>query len=77
MSKDFYAEHDTGPEWGTPEWIWRPLSEALDGFDLDPASGAEPKPIAARRFTLDPESKRVRTRTCETGSKPTGTAMCG
>lgn len=46
-----YDSHDAGPEWGTPEWIWRPLADALGGFDLDPASGAEPEPIATTRMT--------------------------
>lgn len=42
-------------EWGTPGWIWRPLSEALNGFDLDPASGAERNPIADEQFTGPPD----------------------
>lgn len=46
-----YDDFDAGPEWGTPEWVWQPLGEAIGGFDLDPASGAEPEPIAAERFT--------------------------
>jgi phage N-6-adenine-methyltransferase len=50
---DFYDEHDAGEQWGTPEWIWRPLSGALGGFDLDPASGAETTPIADSRFTVE------------------------
>lgn len=48
-----YDSHDTGPEWGTPRWIWEPLGNALDGFDLDPASGAERTPIADERFTVE------------------------
>lgn len=47
-----YDDHNTGPEWGTPVWIWEPLAEALGGFDLDPASGAESEPIAETRFTV-------------------------
>jgi hypothetical protein len=38
-------------EFATPPRIWRPLSRAVDGFDVDPASGAEPTPIAPTRFT--------------------------
>lgn len=53
MGKDFFSSHDAGPEWGTPAWIWKPLAEALDGFDLDPASGAEETPIAETCLTLD------------------------
>jgi phage N-6-adenine-methyltransferase len=47
------ANEDAGPEWGTPAWVWKPLSDALGGFDLDPASGAEPEPIAPNRFTVE------------------------
>jgi len=47
-----YDSHDAGPEWGTPEWIWKPLADSLGGFDLDPASGAEAAPIADTRFTV-------------------------
>lgn len=39
-------------ERGTPAWLIREFHKALGGpFDLDPASGAEPIPIAERRFT--------------------------
>lgn len=38
-------------EWHTPKWITDPLSEAVDGFDLDPASGCEPDPIADVQYT--------------------------
>jgi len=31
--------------------LWRPLSKAIDGFDLDPAAGCEPTPIADERYT--------------------------
>lgn len=34
----------------SPE-LWRPLKEAFNGFDLDPAAGAEPTPIADERYT--------------------------
>ena len=40
-------------EWHTPQWITEPLSEAVDGFDLDPASGCEPEPIADARYTKE------------------------
>lgn len=48
-----YDDHDAGTEWATPPWIWRPLSEALGGFDLDAASGAEPEPIADDQLTKE------------------------
>lgn len=40
-------------EYATPSRIWRPLSRAVDGFDVDPASGAESTPIASTRFTKE------------------------
>jgi hypothetical protein len=33
--------------------LWRPLADAMDGFDLDPAAGCEPTPIADTRYTPD------------------------
>ena len=49
LSAQVPNEEDT--EYATPYRIWRPLSWAVDGFDLDPASGAEPVPIADQRYT--------------------------
>lgn len=46
-----YQESDAGVEWSTPRYIWQPLADALNGFTLDPASGAEATPIAAQTFT--------------------------
>ena len=40
-------------EYATPPEIWRPLSRAVGGFDLDAASGAESTPIAPDRLTKD------------------------
>jgi len=40
-------------EYATPPEIWRPLARAVDGFDTDPASGAESVPIASTRYTKD------------------------
>jgi len=34
----------------SPE-LWRPLSRHLNDFDLDPAAGCEPTPIADERYT--------------------------
>jgi hypothetical protein len=31
--------------------LWRPLAEAVDGFDLDPAAGCEPTQIADNIYT--------------------------
>jgi phage N-6-adenine-methyltransferase len=38
-------------EWATPPSFVRPLAAALDGFDLDPCSGAENSPVASETFT--------------------------
>lgn len=38
-------------EWATPPEFVRPLAEAVGGFDLDPASGAESSPVARETFT--------------------------
>jgi len=40
-------------DYATPPEIWRPLSQAVGGFDLDPASGAESTPIAPNRYTKE------------------------
>jgi len=47
-----HTQDETDNEYATPPKIWRPLDRAVDGFDLDPASGAEPTPIADERFTV-------------------------
>lgn len=62
-----YDEMDTGPEWGTPEWVWKPLADALGGFDLDPASGAEATPIAETRIQLPTDEHLQGTVTQEDG----------
>lgn len=48
-----YDSHDAGPEWATPKWVVEPLARTIRGFDLDPASGAEPKPHARERYTVE------------------------
>ncbi len=45
-------------EFATPTEIWRPLSRAVDGFDLDPCSGAEAVPIAPERYTKEDDGLR-------------------
>lgn len=40
-------------EWATPKSFYRPLREAVNGFDLDPASGAEDEPIATEQYTKE------------------------
>lgn len=52
-----YDVSEAGWEYISPEWIVGPLADALGGFDLDPASGAEPEPYADHRLTIldDPD----------------------
>ncbi|MGZ0745716.1 DNA N-6-adenine-methyltransferase [Haloparvum sp. AD34] len=44
---------DETDEWATPPEFLRPLAEAVGGFDLDAASGAENSPIAEHAYTED------------------------
>lgn len=39
-------------EWATPPDFVRPLADAVNGFTLDPCSGAENSPIAANQYTI-------------------------
>ena len=51
-----YQDHrqdEDDNEYATPPKLWRPLSRAVDGFDLDAASGAESTPIAPARLTKE------------------------
>ncbi len=53
--------HEQDPddnEYATPPKIWRPLNRAVDGFDTDPCSGAEPTPIAPVRYTKEDDGLR-------------------
>jgi phage N-6-adenine-methyltransferase len=38
-------------EWSSPREIVEPLADVLDGFDLDPCSGAEQSPFADETYT--------------------------
>lgn len=44
---------DTSNEYATKPELWRPLSNALGGFDVDPASGAESEQIAETVYTRE------------------------
>jgi len=48
---DQQAYENKSDEWATPQSFIRPLKEAVNGFDLDPAAGAEAEPIAEERYT--------------------------
>jgi len=45
-------------EYATPPELWRPLADAVDGFDVDPCSGAEQTPIAETRYTAKDDGLR-------------------
>jgi phage N-6-adenine-methyltransferase len=46
-----HVHDDKTDEWATPKSFVRPLADAVGGFDLDPASGAEAEPHAAKVYT--------------------------
>lgn len=53
------AEQDPNDnEYATPPKVWRPLANAVDGFDVDPCSGAEATPIAPTRYDEDDDGLR-------------------
>ena len=37
----------------TKRELWEPIADTIGGFDLDPAAGCEPTPIAAQRYTKE------------------------
>ena len=49
----FWDESGSGIEWSTPPSIVLPLSDAIGGFDIDIASGAEDIPYAENQFTKE------------------------
>jgi len=50
-----YTEHEDNENDGyaTKPQLWRPIADALGGFDVDPASGAENEHIATRTYTIE------------------------
>lgn len=53
VESGIHVEGGETDEWATPRDFLRPISEAVGGFDLDPASGAESSPIAEETFALE------------------------
>jgi len=53
MSDAEWWQTETNDSVATHPRLWRPLSRAVGGFDLDVAAGCEPTPIADDRFTPD------------------------
>lgn len=48
-----HRNSDSSDDYATPTWLWRKLAHPLEGFDVDPASGAESTPIAETRYTKE------------------------
>lgn len=44
---------DTKDEYATKPELWRPLANAVNGFDVDPASGVENDAIASTTYTIE------------------------
>jgi len=53
VESGIHVEGGGTDEWATPPHFLRPIMEAVDGFDLDPAAGAESSPIAEETFALE------------------------
>jgi hypothetical protein len=51
VSEQWYHTDEENDEVATSPSLWRPLRRHFHGFDLDPAAGAEPTPIAEERYT--------------------------
>lgn len=47
------AGSQSSDEKATPPAFLDPLAEAVGGFDVDPASGAEPEPLADTTYTIE------------------------
>jgi hypothetical protein len=45
-------------DYATPPDLWRRLAGPVDGFDVDPCSGAEATPIAPSRYTEEDDGLR-------------------
>lgn len=56
FSHEFHE--DSSDEFGTPGEFHRPIADAVGGFDLDPASGAEDQPLASTRYTKEDDGIR-------------------
>jgi hypothetical protein len=51
MMSNEWRQTEENDEVPTSPDLWRPLDRHLGGFDLDPAAGCEPTPIAEERYT--------------------------
>jgi hypothetical protein len=50
-AKGWWQTDEENDEVPTAPELWRPIADAVGGFDLDPAAGCEPSPIADERYT--------------------------
>jgi len=53
MSENQWWETEENNSVATKPKLWRPIKRAIGGFDLDPAAGCEPTPIAEDRYTKE------------------------
>jgi hypothetical protein len=51
MSEQQWWQTEENDSVATKGELWRPLADRIGGFDLDPAAGCEPTPIADERYT--------------------------
>ena len=51
MSENKWWQTEKNDSVATKRRLWEPIAERIGGFDLDPAAGCEPTPIAAERYT--------------------------
>jgi len=51
MSQNKWWHTEENDTVATSRELWEPLSDRIGGFDLDPAAGCEPTPIADTRYT--------------------------
>ena len=49
--KRWWDTDESNDEVATKPELWRPIAAKVGGFDLDPAAGCEPAPIADERYT--------------------------
>jgi hypothetical protein len=50
-AKGWWQTDEENDEVPTAPELWRPIADAIGGFDLDPAAGCEPSAIADERYT--------------------------
>lgn len=53
MSDNQWWQTETNDSVATKRELWEPIAGRIGGFDLDPASGAEPAPIADNTLTKE------------------------